>query len=175
MNPPILDTDRLRLRPIHEGDLDFIFKLFKREETNQYSEYPSLKTRDEAEEMFKKFMKAGLENKFRLLIEHRESGESLGTIGFYEYREDSRRTMIGYDLLKEYWRNGYTTEAVKVLIQYGFNDLNLMRIEATVDPENKGSIRVLEKTGFILEGTLKKRSFYRGRFHDELVYGLLKE
>ena len=85
------------------------------------------------------------------------------------------RATIGYDLLKEYWGNGYMTEAVKAMINYGFEELGLMRIEATVEPANTASVRVLERAGFQLEGKLRKRYLYKDRFHDELVFGIIKE
>jgi RimJ/RimL family protein N-acetyltransferase len=175
METPSLVTERLNLRPISPNDIDFIFKLFKRSETNKYSEYPDLKTWDEAMEMYEGYLKPGFESHFRVIIEKKDTETPIGTIGFYKYSETHKRAEMGYDLLKEYWGNGYVTEAVRAISDYGFNDLGLIRIEATVDPENSRSIRVLERTGFKHEGTLLKRYYYRGSFHDELYYGIIKE
>ncbi len=175
MENPTLVTERLMLRPMNEADIDFVYELFRRSETNKYSWYPDLKNRKEAEEMYENFMKSGSEYHFRLMIELKENDKPIGTIGFYNYVNFHMRADLGYDPLKEYWGNGYMTEAVKALIDYGFERLGLIRIEATVDPENKASIRVLERTGFQLEGTMRKRYLYKDRFHDELIYGILKE
>jgi ribosomal-protein-alanine N-acetyltransferase len=175
METPIITTSRLRLRPITENDLDFVFKLFSRTETNLYSEYPDLETMKDAEKMYERYLKPGSETNFRLVIELSETGESIGTIGFYNYTNLHMRAEMGYDLLKEYWRQGYMSEAVRGMINYGFDQLGLIRIEATVDPENKATVRVLERTGFQLEGTMSKRYFYKDKWHDELFFGLVKE
>ena len=175
METPRLITERLLMRPITRDDIDFIFELFKRSETNKYSEYPDLKTRDEAVEMYESYLKPGFDDHFRVIIENKDTGTPMGTIGLYKYSENHRRAEMGYDLLKEYWGNGYISEAVRAITNYGFNDLGLIRIEATVDQENSRSIRVLERAGFKHEGTLLKRYYYRGRFHNELYYGIIKE
>ena len=175
METPRLITERLLMRPITRDDIDFIFELFKRSETNKYSEYPDLKTRDEAVEMYESYLKPGFDDHFRVIIEKKDTGTPMGTIGLYKYSETHRRAEMGYDLLKEYWGNGYISEAVRAITNYGFNDLGLIRIEATVDQENSRSIRVLERVGFKHEGTLLKRYYYRGRFHNELYYGIIKE
>ncbi|MBT3285198.1 GNAT family N-acetyltransferase [Candidatus Bathyarchaeota archaeon] len=160
METPTLLSKRLRLRPILIDDVEFIYELFSRSETNKYSEYPDLKTRDEAVEMYDKFMRPGGESRFRVIIER--LGESIGTIGMYSNSKDHKRAEIGYDLMREHWGNGYMTEAVEALVSYGFETLGLERIEATVDPENGASIRILEKNSFQHEGTLRKRFHYKG-------------
>lgn len=152
-------------------DIDFVFKLFSRSETNKYSEDPDVTTREEAVEMYEKYMKPGGETRFRVIIE--KDGESIGTIGMYLYSKEHKRAEMGYDLLKEHWGKGYITEAVGAMVSYGFNELGLERIEATVDSENVASARVLEKNGFQHEGTLRKRFYHDGKWHDEMVFGLL--
>lgn len=175
METPVITTERLRLRPITEKDIDFVFKLFSRTETNLYSEYPDLETLKDAEEMYERYLKPGSETHFRLIIGLLGTGEPIGTIGLYKYTSQHMRAEMGYDLLKEHWGQGYMSEAVRGIINYGFVQLGLIRIEATVDPENKASIRVLEKTGFQLEGNMRKRYFYKDKWHDKLFFGLVKE
>ena len=174
METPNITSERLRLRPILMDDIEFVFNLFSRSETNRYSEYPDLKTREEAVEMYEKYMKPGGEGKFRVMIES-QSGEPMGTIGIYAYSKENKRAEVGYDLMREHWGKGYMTEAVEALVSYGFDALGLERIEATVDPENVASMRVLEKSGFQHEGTLRKRFHYKGGWHDELCFGRLKD
>ena len=153
-------------------DIDFIFTLFGRSETNLYSEEPDVKSMEEAVAMYEKYMKPGGETRFRVLIE--KDGEPMGTIGMYLYTEEHKRAEMGYDLMKEHWGKGYITEAVGAMVSYGFNELGLERIEATVDSENGASARVLEKNGFKHEGTLRRRFYHDGKWHDEMVFGLLK-
>jgi RimJ/RimL family protein N-acetyltransferase len=65
------------------------------------------------------------------------------------------------------------TEAVEEILRYGFEKLDLNRVEATTDSENAASNRILERTGFTLEGCLRQRHIYKDDFHDELFFGLL--
>jgi ribosomal-protein-alanine N-acetyltransferase len=173
METPTLASERLRFRPILMGDIDFIFELFGRSETNRYSEDPDVKTLEEAVAMYEKYMKPGGESRFRVLIEDL-SGEPMGTIGMYLYSKEHKRAEMGYDLMKEHWGKEYMTEAVGAMVSYGFNVLGLERIEATVDSENGASARVLEKNGFKHEGTMRRRFYHDGKWHDEMVLGLLK-
>ena len=80
---------------------------------------------------------------------------------------------LGWMLAREHWGNGYATEAVAVLLELGFGALQLQRIGATCHPGNIGSIRVLEKCGFTLEGRLRSHRLVRGVRRDSLVYSIL--
>jgi len=81
---------------------------------------------------------------------------------------------LGYVLSRKYWNNGYATKAINLAIQNGFEDLQIARIEAFVDPANIASQRVLEKTGFIKEGLLKNSILQKGLLKDRIIYAILK-
>jgi ribosomal-protein-alanine N-acetyltransferase len=174
METPTLETPRLLLRPITEADIEFIHRLFSRPETNKYSSYDDLQSLGEAKKMYESYLKPGFIDHFRVIVELKGSREPVGTLGLYNYSEKDRRAVLGYDMLREYWDRGVMTEAVTELVRYGFERLDLNRIEATVDPENIPSVRLLERVQFIAEGRLSDRCFYKGGFHDECVFGLLK-
>ena len=174
-HPPTIETERLILRPISKDDIGFIFDLFKRPETNEYSQYPNVSSKEEAEKLYEDFMKPGNPSRFRLIIELKEKGSLIGTVGLHDYSCKHERAEIGYDLLQEYWGKGFTTEAVKEIVRYSFSDLCLRRLEATVDPDNLASIRILAKNNFRYEGRLRKKFFYRGSWHDELIYSIIRE
>jgi RimJ/RimL family protein N-acetyltransferase len=173
MDSPTLTTERLVLRPATQADVPFVLSLFSRSETNRYSSFGDISTAEEAQRLFDAFLKPGSETHFRLVADLRSSGEAVGTLGLYSYSEANRRAELGYDLLREHWGRGLTTEAVRELLRYAFEELGLNRVEATTDPENAGSVRVLEKTGFTREGLMRQRHHYKGSFHDEAFYGLL--
>lgn len=84
----------------------------------------------------------------------------------------SVRAELGYVMAKSFWNRGIATEAIRLATKTGFKDLNIQRIEAYVDPENKGSIRALEKNRFNLEGTLKKYVIHRDRIRDRYLYAI---
>jgi ribosomal-protein-alanine N-acetyltransferase len=173
MDTPTLQTKRLTLRPATPEDIPFIHKLFTRRETNLYSGYDDIATFAEAEKMYETYLKPGFPNHFRVVMELKKTGEPIGTIGLYYYSKENRRAEMGYDMLKEHWGMGLMTEAVEVILRYGFDELELNRVEATTDSENAASNRVLERTGFTLEGRLRQRHIYKGELHDELFFGLL--
>ncbi len=173
METPTITTERLLLRPATQGDLSFVLTLFSRSETNRYSSYGDISTPKEAKQLFDAFLKPGSDTHFRLVVDLRGTGEPVGTIGLYAYSEQNRRAELGYDLLREHWGKGLTTEAVIAVLRYAFEELKLNRVEAKTDSENVASIRVLEKSGFIREGLLRQRYNYKGGFHDEVFYGIL--
>jgi len=82
---------------------------------------------------------------------------------------------IHYNLLPSQWGNGYGTEAAKTLIKFGFEDLQLHKIEAGVATENKKSIKVLEKAGMIREGLRRKILPIRGEWKDNYHYAIVED
>lgn len=81
---------------------------------------------------------------------------------------------IGYWIGEEFWGKGIGTKAIKLIVDYGFNELSLNRIYSGVFEFNKPSIRILEKCNFEKEGILKKAVFKNGKFWDEHRYAILK-
>ena len=83
------------------------------------------------------------------------------------------RAELGYVLRRSAWGRGIATQAVKLTLARGFNDLSVVRIEAFVDPENSASIRVLEKAGMQREAVLRRYVTHRGRVRDRIVFSNL--
>ncbi|WP_430786824.1 GNAT family N-acetyltransferase [Virgibacillus flavescens] len=101
-------------------------------------------------------------------------GKLVGEIGLFKIeRGPAERGMVGYSLDKEQNGKGYTTEALKLIVTYAFNELNLHRIEAGVMPHNVGSIRVLEKAGFHKEGIARKNVKINGRWEDHQIVAII--
>lgn len=86
----------------------------------------------------------------------------------------SCRAELGYVLAKPYWGKGIATTAAKQAIQIGFKDLNIQRIEALVDPDNKASERVLVKAGMYYEGLLKNYTIFKNIVSDRRLYSITK-
>jgi ribosomal-protein-alanine N-acetyltransferase len=99
----------------------------------------------------------------------------VGTIGFMAFSERHARAEMGYDLARETWGQGVATVAGQRVVQYGFEEMGLNRIEATVMAGNARSERVLEKLGFVREGLLRQYKYARGEFRDYAIFGLLRE
>ena len=76
-------------------------------------------------------------------------------------------------LLSDYFRMGLMGEAIKAVIAYGFNNMQLHTVKANINPENEASRAILESNGFIKEAFFREDYFYNGRFINSEVYGLL--
>jgi len=102
--------------------------------------------------------------------------ELVGNIGIHPFSDIYRfGGEIGYWLGVEYWGQGIMSKAVPLIIEYGFDVLNLRRIQAGVIGYNLASARVLEKSGMTLEATLKDRACKLGTFHDEMIYSIIEK
>ena len=99
----------------------------------------------------------------------------IGTVALYELDRTHRRAMIGYTLATAWQGRGLAHEALRLTLDFAWNGLDLYRLEADTDPDNAASRRLLEKLGFALEGTMRRRWFVHGQWHDTVWYGLLRE
>jgi [ribosomal protein S5]-alanine N-acetyltransferase len=99
----------------------------------------------------------------------------IGTCGFYSFDEGFHRADVGYELQKASWRQGIMSEALTAILTFAFTEMGLHRIDAVVYEWNERSQGILRKLGFVHEGTLRQRYFFRDHFWDEHHFGLLKE
>ena len=100
---------------------------------------------------------------------------AIGSIGAFRQKNIHRHTAeIGYYIAEEYWGKGLMTEAVKQICSYIFDKSNIVRIYAEPFSYNKASCRVLEKAGFLYEGTLRSNAIKNGKTIDMLMYSRLK-
>ena len=107
-------------------------------------------------------------------IEWVENGQIIGSCGFNNWiTTHTNRSEIGYDLAVDFWNRGIMTEAVAALLQYGFNTMNLHRIEARMNPQNRGSQLVCEKLGFMREGLLRGIGWWKNAYQDVYQYSKL--
>ncbi len=92
----------------------------------------------------------------------------------FRIQTESRRAEIGYYLARPHWGNGYNHEALTRIVEYGFVDLDLNRIEADIDPQNVASVKAVRRLGFLDEGLLRERWIVAGTVSDSLIVGLLR-
>jgi RimJ/RimL family protein N-acetyltransferase len=101
-------------------------------------------------------------------------GQLIGTIEL-RLNPTSRRAELGIAVQdKAQWSKGFGTDAIKLALEYGFDDLELNRIELTVDSENARGRRCYEKCGFVEEGLLRQHRFVEGKFGDTVVMSVLR-
>ena len=111
-------------------------------------------------------------NQFTLAIILKDSSEVIGACSLT--RTEPFQGEIGYSLNHEYWGCGFATEAAPEMLIFAFTELNLHCVYATCRPTNIGSSRVLEKIGMKKEGHLREHRFFKGQWHDSLLYAILR-
>jgi ribosomal-protein-alanine N-acetyltransferase len=172
---PVVETDRLILDEVNDGDVKEVFELRSNPETMKYIPRPLVKDHEDALEHIK-MIKEKIENNTGInwAIRLKDNSKLLGIIGFYRLQPENYRAEIGYIILPEFQGKGLVPEAVTRLIKFGFEDLRLHSIEAVIDPENYASEKVLQKCGFTKEAHLRESEFYEGKFLDKVIYSLLE-
>lgn len=116
------------------------------------------------------------ENQFALAIILKENKELIGNIEMcHMHWFNFQAGEIAYHIHENQWGKGYATEAAKGLIDYCFKTLKMHKLYADTEPSNIASQKVLEKLGFKLEGRIRERRQIKGKWVDELDYGLLRK
>lgn len=173
--PAELATPRCRLRPLDERDTADVLRHFGDERVAEFLDQSRLRTIEEAREIVewaRRMREAGRGVRWALTAP--DTGAFLGTAGFHAVvRPPVARAEIGFDLAPERWGEGLMREVLERVIGAGFDEAGLHRIEAHVTPGNVRSCRRLESLGFVREGVLREHSFWDGRHHDQVAYGLL--
>jgi ribosomal-protein-alanine N-acetyltransferase len=174
--PPVLLTDRLRLRPFTAADAAAVRRLagdFAVADTTLSIPHPY----DEgvAEGWVASLPAAFAEGRQAVFgITDRTTGELLGAIGLVLRREHDRAE-LGYWIGRPLWGRGLATEAARAVLEYGFRTLGLHRIHACHFARNPASGRVLAKIGMHLEGTARAHVMRWGQYEDLVQYGILRE
>ena len=170
----VLRTARLELRPYGPDDVDALFALKSDPVVMRYGSHAPWSERQQALERIERDrseMAAG--NYVSLAIFGPGEPASIGQCALFELDEQCRRAEVGYSLAPSAWGRGYANEAVSALLDWGFAELNLNRVEADVDPRNTPSVRALERLGFTGEGRLRERWIVNDEVCDSWIYGLL--
>jgi [ribosomal protein S5]-alanine N-acetyltransferase len=170
---PTLTTARLALRALRPADQDDLYAYASDPEIDRYTPWRHYDTFAEAQEDLAGYIAQYERDGMGAWgIEQRAEGRLIGIINFPYWRPHHRRAEIGYTIARAHWGRGYATEAARGLIEFGFNRMNLARVEAVVMPGNAASARVLEKAGMRLEGLLRNYQVWHGRPQDLLMYAI---
>lgn len=168
--PLFYQGETIELRPIEEGDLDFLQQL-----RNDPAVRAGLGSADpvnghEEQEWFESIAD---DDDIHLLI--CVDGEAVGSIGCHFKSAVWGNAELGYSLTPEEWNNGYTTDAVRAFATFLFEERRLHKLFARAYETNPASQRVLEKVGFEQEGCFRNEAFVGGEYVDIYRYGLLAE
>lgn len=171
-----LRTERLQLRPYRDSDTEAVFEIRSDPRVMRFWSTPPLTDLEQAREIVSRdiaFFEAG--ECLALGLERISDGQLIGQCVLFRLDRVCRRAEIGYGLASRAWGQGYMNEALRALVRYGFEQMNLNRIEADIDPLNKASAKTLERLGFRKEGLLRERWIVDGTVSDSEMYGLLRK
>jgi [ribosomal protein S5]-alanine N-acetyltransferase len=132
------------------------------------------RTAEEASRTFPALDVQGSRFRQGLCLDHRDfrlKKAVAGAVRFNSFEKKWRCGEIGYELHPDYWGKGLMTEAVRAVVACGHQTFRLNRIDAWTLPGNGASDRVLEKSGFRHEGTLRQKAWFKGAFHDFRIFG----
>ena len=171
---PTLTTERLVLREVRENDAPEMFFLRSDERVNKYLDRKRAQSVAEAVQFIQMVNTSQANNEnINWAMTLKGDTKLIGNICFWRVEKQHYRAEVGYTLHPEQQRKGIMNEALRTVLEYGFNVMKLHSVEANTNPENKESIRVLERNGFIREGYFKENYFYDGKFLDSAVYSLV--
>jgi [ribosomal protein S5]-alanine N-acetyltransferase len=163
------------LRKLVEADATALFTILSDPEVIKYTPRQLHQSIEETKKLLLQWITLYEQNEVsRWGIVHKADQIVIGICGFISWDKIDKRTEIAYILARKYWGQGYMTEAVQEVIKFGFEVMGLNRIEALCEPENRGSIRVLEKANMHYEGRLREYKFDKGTFHTVDMYSTLK-
>lgn len=168
---PVLKTERLTLRRITLNDAQQIFEMRSNSRVGTWIARPVMKEEEAAEMLAQKTMEA-FDNQQGIgwAAELRDEKTMIGSCGFNSIDPWNLRAEIGGELDVNYWGKGIAEEAVRAIVDFGFNTFGLHSIEAKVDPTNRGAIYLMEQIGFKKEALFKDRIYFDGTFRDMAVY-----
>ena len=175
-NMTTLKGERLTLRPMHPIDAEDMFSYAEREDVTRYllwSPHPSISyTRDYLRYIQGRY---ALGDFYDWAVIDRESRRMIGTCGFTRINIENRSGEIGYVLNPVFWGRGYAAEAASLVMDFGFEELELHRIEARFMQGNDRSLAVMKKLGMELEGYHVDEIFVKGSYRTVGVCAVTRE
>lgn len=173
---PTLETKRLILRRITMRDAKDVFEYSKDAEVARHVLWSAQKDISEAKDYCRFMMKRyRCDQPSSWGIIEKATGRLVGTIGYMDHNEDNATVEVGYSLARWLWNGGYMTEALRRVIAYTFDAMDINRIEAQHELDNPSSGRVMEKCGMFKEGVMRQRLYNKGRYVDVALYAILRE
>jgi RimJ/RimL family protein N-acetyltransferase len=172
-----LQTDRLLMREFVPGDWQIVLAYQRDPRYLQFYDWHD-RTPEDARRFVQMFIEQQQElprRKFQLALVLKAGGYLIGNAGIRMRTAGSHEADIGYELAPAHWGYGYATEAARAIVQFGFTELKVHRVWAWCIADNAASAHVLEKLGMQLEGRLREREYFKDRWWDTLVYGLLED
>jgi ribosomal-protein-alanine N-acetyltransferase len=173
---PELHTARLRLREIRPTDTEALYAIHSDAEWMRWYGVDPLVDPSQASQLadlFAGWFHAG--TGFRWALERCSDRRLIGTCGLFRWNRSWRNCVIGYEIARFCQRQGYMREALEAILEFGFSNMHLHRIQAETHPDNLPSIALARHMGFRFEGVHREQAYWGGRFHDLNCYSILEQ
>ncbi|MFT9819168.1 GNAT family N-acetyltransferase [Lysinibacillus sp. NPDC056185] len=175
---PFLSSENVVLKKIEDVHLQEVFAIYDNEKVFEYCGIIPKHNIQTVGKMIGHFDRDYLK-KSRIkwgIFQKSHSDKLVGIIEAMDFNQKVNMVTIGYFFAEDYWGKGLATDALKILVKFLFEEVNINRIQADVMPLNEASKKVLLKNGFIKEGLLRQATSWSGKGVVDLeIYGLLKE
>lgn len=162
-------TDRLTLRPLAASDAADLFSMYAHPEAMRYWDTPPHKDVATTRALLERMIANPQGCAWAICLAQNDRA-----IGVVEYLGNPGVPGMGYILHPDYWRQGYTSEAVHAALEYGFSVLGLDRVELWINDENVASQRLAKKVGFIRRGRFQQKYHHHNAVHEKYVYGMYR-
>lgn len=174
-NIKLLNGERVYLRPLEASDLDsFYANALWNKEIRRLTGTQAVFSRQGLQNWFER--NSTDESRIDLLICLQENDQPIGDLALLDINHLNQNAVVRISVFdKAYWGEGYGTEALFLLLEFGFDILNLHRIGLDVFEYNVRAIKAYEKLGFKQEGVIREELFYDGKFHDSILMGILQK
>ena len=172
---PDIKTSRLLLREQQLSDAQVLFQLRTNTEVMRYIDRPRPKTVADAESVIQTInaqFATGMNLIWAIALKENPD-QMIGNLGYWRTDLANHRAELGYILHPDHWRQGILSEALRAVIDFGFDTLGLHSVCANINPGNDASRQLLLKHGFIKEAYFREDYYFEGKFLDSEIYGLL--
>ena len=164
----------VRLRPIEVADRDRFYTWINDAEVARFLEARHFYSMAQEEDFVRAATMQTRPPEVKLAIETLDDSRHIGSLNLHAIHSEDRKATLGIMIGdKTCWDHGYGTDAIVTMLRYGFEELNLNRIDLTVDERNGRGIACYRKCGFIEEGRLRQHRFAAGSYHDTVVMAVL--
>ena len=172
-SPPSLDGSKLTLRPLDHSDIDAWYGYLEIPHVVQHTSW-NLKSIEDLRPLIDWYNSDDPTSAIRFAIVDNETQVLVGTIGFHTISPVNRSAEIAYDLSPSHWGRGIATQCCRCVVKWGLGEHGYLRIQAAVLDSNAASVRVLQKCGFELEGSLRNYRIVRGEPRNFWLYSCIE-
>lgn len=175
--PPTLHSSRLTLRPFTESDAAPLFEFARNPNITRFTLWDAHRNLDETLAFVGDYAQSryreGMAEPYAITLTPNPT--PIGSCGCFWVSQPFRTMELGYWVAEPFWGMGIAAEACRTLIDHVFCEYAPVRLQARVIAGNTASSRVLEKLGFVFEGTLRSALCRKGKYEDLLLYSILQQ